>query len=404
MKSIELFAGIGGLGMGCELAGFTPLGVIEWNQWACETLRENAMRGYPLVRDWRLHEGDVRAFDWSSIDGETVDLVSGGPPCQPFSLGGKHRAQADRRDMFPAAVEFVRRLRPRAFVFENVKGLTRSSFANYFQYILLQLEFPEATIRAGETWEDHLRRLQTDKSSGKRHKSGLTYNVVPSLVNAADHGVPQRRERVFIVGFRADLGIEWSFPRATHSLDALLRDQWVTGEYWRRHGMRQPSVPERLAQRVRVLEQSLLPLDTLPWRTVRDAFTGLPDPQSSAARDIFDHRLQNGARAYPGHTGSPLDLPAKTLKAGDHGVPGGENMMVRDDGTVRYFTARESARLQTFPDGFKLHGTWSEAMRQIGNAVPVMLARRVAASVAERLIDNEARDLSRSDLVGRVSA
>ncbi|MDX9768601.1 MAG: DNA cytosine methyltransferase [Ectothiorhodospiraceae bacterium] len=395
MKSIELFAGVGGLGMGCELAGFAPLAVIEWNKWACETLRENIERDYPLVRDWRLHEGDVRDFDWSRVT-DKVDLVSGGPPCQPFSLGGKHRAQADRRDMFPAAVEFVRRLRPRAFIFENVKGLTRASFANYFQYILLQLEFPETTIRSGETWESHLSRLQIDKSSGRRKKSGLSYNVVPTLVNAADHGVPQRRERVFIVGFRADLGVEWSFPRPTHGLDALLHDQWVTGEYWRRHGLEQPAVPARFAERVRSLRQSLLPPDTRPWRTVRDALAGLPDPTTRMGDSVLDHRFQAGARAYPGHTGSPLDLPAKTLKAGDHGVPGGENMMVREDGSVRYFTARESARLQTFPDGFKLHGTWTEAMRQIGNAVPVMLARRVAASVAECLVENEGRHLSAS--------
>jgi len=80
-----------------------------------------------------------------------------------------------------------------------------------------------------------------------------------------------------------------------------------------------------------------------------------------------------------------LDLPAKTLKAGDHGVPGGENMMVKADGSVRYFTARESARLQTFPDGYVLHGAWSEIMRQLGNAVPVTLAEVVASSVAQGL-------------------
>jgi len=297
--------------------------------------------------------------------------------------------------MFPAAVDFVRRLRPRAFLFENVKGLTRSSFANYFQYILLQLEFPEVVARANEDWEEHLRRLQTEKSSGQRRRGGLIYNVVPTLVNAADYGVPQRRERVFIVGFRSDLGVEWSFPRPTHSLDALLRDQWVTGDYWRRHGLPQPPIPEKFSDRVRALEQSLLPVDAHPWRTVRDALADLPDPTTTTDATIPDHRFQSGAKSYPGHTGSPLDLPAKTLKAGDHGVPGGENMMVRDDGTVRYFTARESARLQTFPDGYKLHGTWTEAMRQIGNAVPVMLVRHVAASVARRLIENEARQLVR---------
>lgn len=403
MNSIELFAGVGGLAMGCELAGFTPLAVIEWNKWACETIRENQERDFPLVRHWPLREGDVRDFDWSSVT-EPVDLVAGGPPCQPFSLGGKHRAHGDRRDMFPAAVDFVRRLRPRAFIFENVKGLTRSSFANYFQYILLQLEFPEVMARAGETWAEHLGRLQAEKSSGQRRRSGLIYNVVPTLVNAADYGVPQRRERVFIVGFRADLGVEWSFPRPTHSLDTLLHDQWVSGDYWRRHRLSAPVVPQKFADRAHALEQSLLPPDTRPWRTVRDALMGLPDPESPHGETIADHRFQSGAKSYPGHTGSPLDLPAKTLKAGDHGVPGGENMMVRDDGSVRYFTARESARLQTFPDGYKLHGTWTEAMRQIGNAVPVMLVRHVAASVAQRLIENEARQLAGAKNALRASA
>ncbi|MDP1957774.1 MAG: DNA cytosine methyltransferase [Rhodocyclaceae bacterium] len=137
---------------------------------------------------------------------------------------------------------------------------------------------------------------------------------------------------------------------------------------------------------------------------MRDALADLPDPTTAESATIQDHRFQGGAKTYPGHTGSPLDLPAKTLKAGDHGVPGGENMMVRDNGTVRYFTARESARLQTFPDGYKLHGTWTEAMRQIGNAVPVMLVRHVAASVARRLIENEARQLARMTEAGRATA
>lgn len=403
MRSVELFAGMGGLAMGCELAGFTPMAVIEWNKWACETIRENQERDYPLVRHWPLIEGDVRDFDWSALT-ESIDLVAGGPPCQPFSLGGKHRANDDRRDMFPAAVDFVRRLAPRAFIFENVKGLTRSSFANYFQYILLQLEFPEVVATRAESWEDHLTRLQVEKSSGRCRRRGLTYNVVPTLVNAADYGVPQKRERVFIVGFRSDLDVKWSFPRPTHSLDALLFDQWVSGEYWRRHGIEPPPMPERFVDRVVGWRQSLLPPDTRPWRTVRDALVGLPDPESEEAEKIADHRLQPGAKRYPGHTGSPLDLPAKTLKAGDHGVPGGENMMIKDDGALRYFTARESARLQTFPDGYKLHGTWTEAMRQIGNAVPVNMVRQVAASVACCLLEAEARESGLALPVKRASA
>jgi len=132
------------------------------------------------------------------------------------------------------------------------------------------------------------------------------------------------------------------------------------------------------------------------WRTVRDALIDLPDPRHGDARDFPNHHFQAGARVYPGHTGSPLDLPAKTLKAGDHGVPGGENMMVLENGAVRYFSARESARLQTFPDGYVFHGSWTETMRQLGNAVPVALGRRVAASVAERLIEAALRERSRA--------
>ncbi len=388
MKSVELFAGAGGLALGCELAGFEPVAVVEWDKWACDTIRENKQRGYPLVKEWPLTEGDVRGHPWSTVKGP-VDLVAGGPPCQPFSMGGKHRAHDDSRDMFPATVSIVRQLQPRAFIVENVKGLTRSSFANYYQYILLQLEFPEVTRRRSEGWYNHLLRLQAEHTSGKRHGDGLTYNVTPTLVNAANYGVPQRRERVFFVGFRHDLKIEWSFPPETHSFDSLLRDQWVTGHYWERHKVaktRRPAAPSKYEARIRGIRDGRILTPLLPWRTVRDALADLPDPRDKAAHGLPNHVFQAGARAYPGHTGSPLDLPAKTLKAGDHGVPGGENMLVDDAGSVRYFTVRESARLQTFPDGYRFHGSWTETMRQLGNAVPVLLAQKVASSVAEKLL------------------
>jgi DNA (cytosine-5)-methyltransferase 1 len=110
----------------------------------------------------------------------------------------------------------------------------------------------------------------------------------------------------------------------------------------------------------------------MPWQTVRDAIGNLPDPQSS--HEIEDHLFHDGARIYPGHTDSMLDAPAKTIKAGDHGVPGGENMIRFPDGMVRYLTVLEAKRLQTFSDDFVIKGVWGEAMRQIGNAVPIRLA------------------------------
>ena len=396
LRAVELFAGAGGLAMGLSLAGFRSLAVVEWDKWACDSVRENQRRGFPLVAHWPLNEGDVRDMDWSTVP-QGIELLAGGPPCQPFSMGGKHKAHDDSRDMFPATVDVVRTLRPQSFIVENVKGLTRATFANYYQYILLQLEFPEAPRRKMETWFEHLMRLQAMKSTRGAGVQGLTYNVVPTLVNAADYGIPQKRERVFIVGFRSDLEIDWSFPSATHSEDALLSDQWITGSYWDRHKItvdQRPPIPPRHAERIRrlIAQPPLWPLK--PWRTVRDAICDLPDPESEAAKHISDHRYQPGARAYPGHTGSPLDQPAKTIKAGGHGVPGGENMMVKTDGELRYFTARETARIQTFPDGYVFHGSWSETMRQLGNAVPVALGRVVAASVAESLINKKLRDCS----------
>ncbi len=90
-------------------------------------------------------------------------------------------------------------------------------------------------------------------------------------------------------------------------------------------------------------------------------------------------------------------MPAKTLKAGDHGVPGGENMFQQDDGTFRYFSVRESARLQTFPDTYVFHGSWTETMRQLGNAVPVSLARKVASSISGRLAENALSRLAKAE-------
>jgi DNA (cytosine-5)-methyltransferase 1 len=123
----------------------------------------------------------------------------------------------------------------------------------------------------------------------------------------------------------------------------------------------------------------------LPWVTVRDAISDLPDPRENPRNGVPNHVFNPGARSYPGHTGSPLDEPAKTLKAGDHGVPGGENMLLRPDGSIRYFTVREAARLQTFPDDYIFRGSWTETMRQLGNAVPVRLAEVMAQSVADTL-------------------
>jgi DNA (cytosine-5)-methyltransferase 1 len=275
---------MGGLALGLERAGFKPVRFVEFNRHACATLRANFT---PEL----VFEGDVRDFDFGSVG--DVDLVAGGPPCQPFSMGGKARAQADARDMFPYACKAVETLRPKAFIFENVKGLLRPAFSDYFQSIIKRLE-----------------------------KAG--YKVSVNLANAADYGVPQCRHRVFIVGIRNDIETPFIFPVLTHSREN--------------------------------------------WRTIRDVL-GSPAPGKKLAKQ------------YAGHTGSRLDAPAKTIKAGAHGVPGGENMIILDNGRTRYLTADEAKIIQTFPADFKISGGWGEAMRQIGNAVPVLLAEAVGKAV-----------------------
>jgi len=188
------------------------------------------------------------------------------------------------------------------------------------------------------------------------------------------------------VGFRSDKPVEWHFPKETHSQDALLWSQWRDDVYWDLHKVAKRDRPDGARGKARAMRMDGPPPQDR-WLTVRDAIADLPDPEQhpGAAVEYHDHRLQPGARSYPGHTGSPLDEPAKTLKAGVHGVPGGENMLRRPDGSVRYFTVRESARLQTFPDKMIFHGSWTETMRQLGNAVPCELARTVAQGVKAKL-------------------
>ena len=380
MTSLELFAGAGGLGLGLHAAGIRPQAVIERDRYCCDTLRENKKRRVRGVVSWPLVESDVREVNFR-IFADRIDLVSGGPPCQPFSLGGKHRAYDDSRDMFPQAIRAVRELRPKAFIFENVKGLTRERFRNYFEYIQLQMRHPELERKPKQDWMSHFEQLERHHTSCSRG-SGLQYNVVTRVLNAADFGVPQKRHRVFFVGFRNDLGIEWNFPAETHSEEALLWDK-IAGDYWERHQVSKKRRKVDLCNREKFANM-LVPPALKPWRTVRDAVFGLPAPTHDD-EPVANHRLQLGAKAYVGHTGSELDEPSKALKAGVHGVPGGENMIAFPDGSVRYFTVREAARIQTFPDQFLFHGTWTETMRQLGNAVPVKLAAVVGASVVSQL-------------------
>nr|WP_246220308.1 DNA cytosine methyltransferase [Parvibaculum indicum] len=372
-----MFTGCGGLALGISRAGFRSQRMVEWDRHSVANVQHNVDRKITHVADWPIHQEDVRAVDWSRYG--DIDLVAGGPPCQPFSIGGRHRGHEDDRDMWPEAVRAVGEIEPRAFIFENVRGLTRVAFSDYLDWILNALAHPTNRLRDGESRGEHLSRL-------KRHSNSL-YRVALTKVNAADYGAAQKRHRVIIVGVHRDLDALPPKLKATHSRERLLWDQWVTGEYWERHGVRPPrSGPAKSdIATVRRLKQGMIVPDGNPWRTVRDAIWDLGEPGTG---DWTNHVLQPGAKSYPGHTGSPLDMPAKALKAGVHGVPGGENMLALEKGKVRYLTVREAARLQGLPDDYEFVGSWSENMRQLGNAVPTELSEAVAHLVGDVVNNN----------------
>lgn len=315
MRALDLFAGAGGLALGAARAGFEHALLVDRDPAACETLRTNIGRG---ALEGLVAEADVATCEFSPHAGR-IDVIFGGPPCQPFSIGGGHAGGADPRDGFPGAARAVAAVRPRAFLFENVRGLARPAFADYLSALLRKL------AHAGE-----------DRP---------VYNVSVHVANAADYGVPQSRSRAFIVGTPVG-SPEFQMPRPTHQ--------------------KRPSAAD-LARGVS------------PWVTAREAL----------ARPLLidhgplDRDARPGAKIYPGHTGSLLDAPAKAVRAGTHGASGGENMLRLDDGSVRYMSLRECARIQTFPDSWAFTGNATARARQIGNAVPVLLAQRVAEALRD---------------------
>lgn len=412
---VELFAGAGGLAMAVHGAGFRPLLFNEFAPRACQTLEANGAKprgdeeripepGEP----WPLVAGDIQDLDMSYLLGR-VDVLAGGPPCQPFSLGGIAKGDEDKRNMFPQMFKAMRQIRPKAVICENVVGLLRPSFKPYLDYILREMEMPFELRDPKITWQKHDQAL-IEASHRTASDPSERYKVVMTRVNAADYGVPQIRHRIIIVAFREDLGVDIDqfkedvLPR--YSEEALFRSM-LDESYWKRHHDVPPDVRARAMARIHK-DVPLIPDGSKPWHTFRDAIAGIGENEGKPLPKIPWNRLDRreyrtdgftghigwpGARIYKGHTPNELDRPAKTVKAGVHGVPGGESVMLTDEletpgGSIykhRYMTVRETARVMTFPDEWKLEGPRGEKMRQLGNAVPVKLGAVFADAVARGL-------------------
>jgi DNA (cytosine-5)-methyltransferase 1 len=149
-QSVELFSGCGGLAMGLSVAGFRHRVLVERDTHACATIEHNKAKRAQFVEHWTVRSSDVRTIDWRPL-GSSLDLVAGGPPCQPFSVGGLAAGDEDARDMWPEAVRAVREMRPRAFVFENVRGLLRARFSEYVEWVRRSLTNPDLERRPQES-------------------------------------------------------------------------------------------------------------------------------------------------------------------------------------------------------------------------------------------------------------
>ena len=342
---------------------------------ACETLCRN-LTPTGTTLEGSVHQVDVRVVRWRAHR-DPVRLLAGGSPCQPFSLAGKHLGHDDSRNLFPEVLRAVRELRPAAVFLENVRGLLSGDPESYFAYILRQLECPVVEPYAGEYWANHDRRIRRHQQSSAYR---ATYNVAWRMLNAADYGIPQIRARLFIVAVRAG-GATYTFPPATHSKTTLLGEQ-LAGGYWIRHGLPAPLSTPRIPGTSGAYPGAD---ECASWVTVRDGLSGLWKPAACESDARANHWVIPGARSYHGHSGSRMDWPSKTVKAGVNGVPGGENCVIGDDDRIRYYTLREAARMQSFPDTHLFMGSRSNVTGQIGNAVPPDLAAAVARPLRQAL-------------------
>lgn len=326
-RTIDLFSGAGGLSLGLKQAGWDVRIAVEYDATAIETHRKN-------MPDVRHVCDDVRDIDFSDYRGE-IDFVTGGPPCQPFSVSGKQMGHLDIRDMVPEFVRAVRDIQPRAFLMENVNGLTTSRFKPYLDQKLADLR-------------------------------DLGYDVHWKVLNAAEYGVPQKRLRLFIVGLPA--GTPFQFPAPTHGPHTKQRYRTV------RDALK--DVPEDEANRAKVVFAKNPILRKSPYAGM--LFNGKGRPLNLDAPALTIPATAGGNRTHIIDPHGNIEHYHAHLQAG--GMP-----LKGEAAGCRRLTVRESARLQTFPDWFEFVGRRNQHYMQIGNAVPPELARAVGAAVLAAL-------------------
>lgn len=329
LTAVDLFAGAGGLSLGLRQAGWKVAAAIEYDDQAMATHRAN-------FTGVEHHRCDVRSIDFGRFQG--IDLIAGGPPCQPFSVSGKRMGSEDVRDMVPEFVRAVREARPRAFLMENVPGLAMARFDDYL---------------LSHTSELHL----------------LGYTVFKKVLCAADFGVAQNRRRLFLVGVRSDqTGLPFEFPAATYGPSTRRGFRTVTEAL--------QGTPADVPNRAKVVFCKNPVLRRSPFAGMM--FNGKGRPLDGNG---LGHTVPASAGGNRTHILDPLGL----IPEYHAHLIAGKKPRTGQLEEVRRLTVRESARLQSFPDTFEFLGRQSSRYSQVGNAVPPKLAEVVAAKLAESL-------------------
>ncbi len=327
LSTLDLFCGAGGLTLGLEAAGFRPVVAVERGDDACATYSS-------LFPAATIEPRPVELFDFRPYHG--VDLVVGGPPCQPFSSGGKGLAGDDDRDMIPQFIRAVAEARPRAFLMENVPALFGATHQHYLSAVLRQL-------------------------------AGLGYSLSVAVLNAAAFGVPQKRRRGFVVGLRS--GGRYAFPAATHG-----------------PGFARPFVPAGAvlglgdtcgeAGGSHVIYAKKPDLRPSPYDGLLFNGGGRPIDLSAPCHTIL--------ASAGGNKTHFIDTLNRVPAYHAHLRRGGKPRVGRLEG-ARRLTLEESAAIQTFPPATRFSGTKSSQYAQIGNAVPPLLAAALGRGLYELL-------------------
>nr|WP_221177738.1 DNA (cytosine-5-)-methyltransferase [Epilithonimonas hominis] len=330
-KVLELFAGAGGLAVGMEKAGLKCVALNEIDKHACETLRTNRP-------NWNVYEGDIKNFSFFSYHNQ-VDVVTGGFPCQAFSYAGKRLGFEDARGtLFYEFARVVKEVNPPICIGENVKGLLSHDNGKTLQGMISILD-------------------------------EIGYNVVPvEVLKAINYKVPQKRERLILVGIRKDIDVKYEYPKPYKKIYNL-KDALKKGDLF------DTNVPK--SDGVKYPESKKNVLDLVPpkgyWRD-------LPlDIQKEFMGASF--YLGGGKTGMARRIG--WDEPCLTLTCS----PAQKQTERCHPDETRPFTVREYARIQTFPDDWHFAGPMSQQYKQIGNAVPVNLGREIGYSIIKFLND-----------------